>query len=251
MDSNIKKSKLYTKTGDTGLTSLYNGTRENKDSIYFSCLGDLDELNCNLGMVKAFFKSEMEKQDIKLYNAPGAGGMFYKDQKCIDSGKYYEWFALEKYITEIQCNIMDISSLIATPPINTNTDIEMWLSRVGLHNFIVKSIELNIDRLDSLLPPIKNFVLPSGNQLLSQIHICRAVSRRCERNYLSVENKLKFIPHGLSVRNILENKIIEEQYSIVRIYLNRLSDYFFALSRFIGMTLNLQEDLYSKNKIVS
>jgi cob(I)alamin adenosyltransferase len=251
MDSNIKKSKLYTKTGDAGLTSLYNGTREYKDSIYFSCLGDLDELNCNLGMVKAFFKSEMEKQDIKLYNAPGAGGMFYKDQKCIDSGKYYEWFALEKYITEIQCNIMDISSLIATPPINTNTDIEMWLSRVGLHNFIVKSIELNIDRLDSLLPPIKNFVLPSGNQLLSQIHICRAVSRRCERNYLSVENKLKFIPHGLSVRNILENKIIEEQYSIVRIYLNRLSDYFFALSRFIGMTLNLQEDLYSKNKIVS
>jgi hypothetical protein len=49
----------------------------------------------------------------------------------------------------------------------------------------------------------------------------------------------------------MENKVIEEQYSIVRIYLNRLSDYFFALSRFIGMTLNLQEDLYSKNKILN
>ena len=250
-DNSLKKSKLYTKTGDTGLTSLYNGSRERKDSEYFSCLGDLDELNCNLGMVKAIFKTEMEKQDVKLYNGPGAGAMFYKDQKCVDSGKYYEWFALEKYITEIQCNIMDISSLIATPPINQNTDITVWISRVGLDNKIINSMEKYIDRLDSLLPPIKNFVLPSGNQLLAQVHICRAISRRCERNYLSVENKLKFIPHGLSVRNLMENKVIEEQYSIVRIYLNRLSDYFFALSRFVGMTLNLQEDLYSKNKIVN
>jgi len=250
-DTSLKKSKLYTKTGDSGKTSLYNGSREDKTSIYFACLGDLDELNCNLGMVKAYFKSEMEKQDVKLYNAPGAGAMFYKDQKCIDSGKYYEWFALEKYITEIQCNIMDISSLIATPPVNPTTDLNLWVSRVGLDDKIINSIESSIDRLDSLLPPIKNFVLPSGNQLLSQVHICRAISRRCERNYLSVEIKLKFIPRGLSVMNVMSDELIEKQYSIARIYLNRLSDYFFALSRFVGMTLNLQEDLYSKNKIVN
>jgi cob(I)alamin adenosyltransferase len=192
-------------------------------------------------MVKALFHNELEKSEIKLYNPPGAGAMFYKNLPGIDSGKYYEWFALEEYVTEIQCNIMDICSLIATPPVNPVKDINLWLSRVGINNEIVNIIEKNIDRLDSVLPKITNFVLPSGNQLLCQIHICRAISRRCERNYLIVEKDVK-------KQNFMDNESIKEQYLIVRLYLNRLSDYLFALSRFVGMTLNVKEDLYSKNK---
>lgn len=49
----IKKSTIYTRTGDKGLSGLYNGDRVKKDSIYFECLGDIDELNSNLGLVKA------------------------------------------------------------------------------------------------------------------------------------------------------------------------------------------------------
>ena len=237
----LKKSKLYTKTGDSGTTSLYNGSRETKDSIYFECLGDLDELNCNLGMLKALFYTELEKSEIKLYNPPGSGGMFYKNLPGIDSGKYFEWFDMDNYITQVQCNIMDISSLIATPPSDVIRDINIWLSRVGINNEIVNVIEKNIDRLDSLLPKITNFVLPSGNQLLCQVHICRAVSRRCERKFLCVEKHIK-------KNNLLENESVKEQYLIIRIYLNRLSDYLFVLSRFVGMTLNVKEDLYSKSK---
>jgi len=231
MDS-IKKSNLYTKTGDNGTSSLYNGTRVKKDSIYFECLGDIDELNSNLGLVKAFWRDEMDLSVIKLYNAPGAGALFYKHEKCVDSGKYYEWFSLSKYIHEIQCNLMNISTQIATPfKVNFNE----WISKVGINTSVISDIEKNIDRLDSVLPPLKNFVVPSGNKLISQIHVCRSITRRCERRYVSI-------------RTIEEsNEVLNDQLNIPMKYLNRLSDYLFVLSRFVAMTLEIEEDIYSRN----
>jgi len=146
----IKKSNIYTKTGDKGISSLYNGDRVNKDSIYFECLGDIDELNSNLGLLKAFWKEEFGEP--KLYNAPGVGALFYKHEKCMDSGKYYEWFVLGKYIHEIQCNLMNISTQIATP---FKVNFDEWISKVGINTSVVSDIEKKIDRLDSILPPLK------------------------------------------------------------------------------------------------
>ena len=233
----IKKSTIYTRTGDKGLSSLYNGDRVKKDSVYFECLGDIDELNSNLGLVKAFWKEEFEKSGIKLYNAPGAGALFYKHEKCIDSGKYYEWFSLSKYIHEIQCILMNISTQIATP---FKDDFEGWVSKVGVNTSVIPDIEKNIDRLDSLLPPLKNFVVPSGNKLIAQIHVCRSITRRCERKYVGILN-------CGDLNEYTQNNTLLEQMNIPTKYLNRLSDYFFALSRFVAMTLEIEEDIYSRN----
>jgi len=234
MDS-IKKSNLYTKTGDNGMSSLYNGPRVKKDSIYFECLGDIDELNSNLGLLKAFWKEEFGEP--KLYNAPGAGALFYKHEKCMDSGKYYEWFVLGKYIHEIQCNLMNISTQIATPfKVNFNE----WISKVGINTSVISDIEKNIDRLDSVLPPLKNFVVPSGNKLISQIHVCISITRRCERKYVSIRNIE-------DLNEYTQNNTLIEQMNIPTKYLNRLSDYLFALSRFVAMTLEIEEDIYSRN----
>ena len=222
----IKKSTIYTRTGDKGLSSLYNGDRVKKDSVYFECLGDIDELNSNLGLLKAFWKEEFG--ELKLYNAPGAGAMFYKHEKCMDSGKYYEWFVLGDYIHKIQCILMNISTQIATP---FKDDYEEWVSRVGISTSIIPDIEKNIDRLDSLLPPLKNFVVPSGNKLISQIHVCRSITRRCERRYVSIRN----------------NELLNDQLNIPTKYLNRLSDYLFVLSRFVAMTLEIEEDLFFRD----
>ena len=222
----IKKSTIYTRTGDKGLSSLYNGDRVKKDSVYFECLGDIDELNSNLGLVKAFWKEEFGEP--KLYNAPGAGAMFYKHEKCIDSGKYYEWFVLGDYIHKIQCILMNISTQIATP---FKDDYEEWVSRVGISTSIIQNIEKNIDRLDSVLPPLKNFVVPSGNKLIAQIHVCRSITRRCERRYVSIRN----------------NELLNDQLNIPTKYLNRLSDYLFVLSRFVAMTLEIEEDLFFRD----
>ena len=230
---NNNKSKIYTKTGDLGVTSLYNGDRLPKDAYYFECLGDLDELNCHLGLMKAFYKEIRNPKE--LYNPPGAGSLFYKHEKCLDTGKYYEWFILESFITTIQCNIMDISTFVATPKY---TDIEKWLKVVSFSADNITNLEKLIDRIDSLLPSITNFVVPSGNRLISQTHVCRALTRRCERKLI----KLIFN------ENTELNKDIQDLELNIKIYLNRLSDFLFIISRFISFTLNEQEDLYSKRK---
>jgi len=239
--------KLYTKTGDKGITCLYNGTRLSKSSIYFKLLGDLDELNCHIGMSKSLWKEYLDKSEIKLYNAPGAGAMFYRDKPSSDTNLYYEWYNIS-ILTEIQCIIMDISSFIATPPwhetkpIKGNIDdcINDWVSKVGFDEDTIINIEKYIDRLDSLVQPITNFIVPGNNTLVSSIHICRSVSRRCERSYIELLQS-DLIYYGIYDK-------IDSEFKNIQIYLNRLSDMFFALSRFLAQSLEITEECYSKKK---
>jgi len=122
----------------------------------------------------------------------------------VDEGRYYEWYALGETLTRIQKNIMTISSCVATP---------------GSEMFSDDRIEKDIDRLSDITPAIRNFVVPTGHKLCAQIHVCRSVTRRCERKILELEHC---------------------------VYINRLSDYLFALSRFVSMTLQVEEDLFTK-----
>ena len=179
--------KLYTKTGDKGLTSLYDGTRLPKNDSVFESLGNLDELNANIGMVKAFWK-DVCPSPMKPHNHFGL----------------YDCITLDDKLTTIQKNIMNICSVIA---MNGSGDVS-----------IIHDIENDIDRLSSLVPELKNFIIPSGNKTCASIHVCRAITRRTERS-------------------------CQEECENVRVYLNRLSDYFFVLSRFIAMSLGITEEL--------
>jgi len=236
--------KLYTKTGDKGSSGLYNGTRVSKTSLYFKLLGDLDELNTHIGMAKSIWKDLIDKSEFKFYNRSNG---IYKDLPCLDTGRYYEWYNPD-VLTNVQCIIMDISSFIATPPWDQNKPIrgdiddfiDNWAKRVTVNNLIIPDIEKFIDRLDILVKPITNFVVPGNDLLVSSIHVCRAVARRCERSYL------EFLESDLVYYGIYET--VDTHFNNVQIYLNRLSDMFFALSRFLSMTLKVEEECYSKNK---
>ncbi|MFX8676622.1 ATP:cob(I)alamin adenosyltransferase, partial [Acinetobacter baumannii] len=84
-------------------------------------------------------------------------------------------------------------------------------------------MEKEIDTMNEVLPSMKHFILPGGHVAVSTAHVCRTVCRRAERIcVLMKENNLFIEP-------------------IVLIYLNRLSDYLFVLSRFIGHELNVRE----------
>lgn len=206
--------KIYTKTGDCGLTSLYTGKRVPKTDPIFISLGSLDELNCQLAMTKALWKDETAITG-SIYSAPGAGAGVYRDKACIMPPEYtgpplyYEWFAMGAMITDIQQNLMDISSTIATPESGDRF----------FNPNCTSIIESMIDRLDVLLPKLTKFLIPSGNKLCANIHICRAICRRAERDMLAV----------------IEPK------SPSHMYINRLSDYLFMLSRFVCMSLDIEE----------
>ena len=86
----------------------------------------------------------------------------------------------------------------------------------------VKEMEERIDVLDDKLPKLTNFILPGGNRLASDIHLARAVCRRVERQTVALGQKEKVDPK-------------------IFIYLNRLSDLFFMLARFINHEAGIVE----------
>ena len=83
-------------------------------------------------------------------------------------------------------------------------------------------IESNIDNMNNQLPEIKNFIIPGGHKISSYCHICRSICRRAERKISELNNHYQINPCILS-------------------YVNRLSDFFFVLSRYIKHSDNIKE----------
>lgn len=117
--------KVYTKTGDGGTSSLFNGLRKPKDDDFFSALGDVDELNACVGLSR---------------------------EHCLASG-----VGIEGQLVEIQCRLLDVGSAIATPKLSSS---QAQLERVKFNDTITASLETWIDAMDEELPPLKNFILP-------------------------------------------------------------------------------------------
>jgi cob(I)alamin adenosyltransferase len=167
--------RIYTKTGDEGLTSLFDCSRVSKSSDLIKLIGDLDELNSFIGNINS-----------------------------------------DTIIKDIQVWIFDLSTIIANPKHNYLFDID---------NTIITLIENEIDRLTSLLPKLNNFILPTGN-----IHISRAIARRCERRLVKYINLYPHIPKQCLI------------------FLNRLSDYLFTLARYENKE---NEVIYRKSSILT
>lgn len=83
-------------------------------------------------------------------------------------------------------------------------------------------LEKEIDRMEEALPSLRSFILPGGNTVVSYAHIARCVCRRCER----------VVTH-LGEESTIDLRIL--------VYINRLSDYLFVLSRFFGQSFNVAE----------
>ena len=245
----IKKASIVTKTGDTGKTSLWNGEKVNKSTIHICLIGSLDTLNSQLGMIKSLWTKVRNEQENKPYNAPGAGSMWYRHNPCVDSGMYYEWFILGNIVSEIQRLIMDISSLIASPPTNsiiidrtyTNKENKLLINEENLTN-----IESLINRINSLCPPITQFTIPGGGgELTSWLDIVRTTVRECERQYVDFilninDNYVK--EYEIEFNNwVINNKLCLK-------IINRMSDLIFILKRFTVQTLKENEDLYKITK---
>ena len=107
------------------------------------------------------------------------------------------------FIKAIQHKLFNLGSLLAA-----ESDLEFKLPDVGQDDIAV--LEKEIDRMDKILPRLKNFILPGGSVLSAHTHLARCICRRAERRVVALQ---------------------ESEYAILVQYLNRLSDYLFILSR--------------------
>jgi len=121
-----------------------------------------------------------------------------------------------KFLISIQNNLFNLGGLLATTKKNTN----FKMSEISDKDILV--LENEMDRINIKLPKLTSFVLPGGNKAVALSHVCRSICRRAER--LCVE---------LAETETIEGKLI--------MYLNRLSDYFFVLSRKITYDFNVEE----------
>jgi len=174
--------KIYTKTGDQGLTSLIGGTRVRKSDLRIDSYGTVDELNAHIGLVS--------DQPVNLV------------RKAI--------------LKEIQDRLFTIGASLASDPDKSKMKIP------DLHATDITLLETEMDAMDADIPPLKVFVLPGGHQSVSFCHVARTVCRRAERLVIALQ----------------EESFVAE---LVIIYLNRLSDYLFVLSRKMAYELGAEE----------
>lgn len=146
--------KIYTRTGDTGKTSLINNTRVWKDDIRISAYGSVDELNCFLGIAIAQITPPKKTYQKYLFNL----------------------------LTNIQKDLFSIGSSLADPDSRV-LDIDL--------NKKTKSFEKEIDYMTKQLSPLSNFILPGGGKLGAFLHVARAVSRRAEREVVRLSKEEK------------------------------------------------------------
>lgn len=140
--------KIYTKTGDTGTTALFGGTRVPKDHIRIESYGTVDELNSHIGLIRD-----------QEFNA------HYKD-----------------ILIEIQDRLFTVGAILATPPEKeVLKNGEKRLQNLGIIESDIELLEKEIDAMEEALPPMTHFVLPGGHTTVSYCHIARCVCRRAER----------------------------------------------------------------------
>lgn len=177
-------SKIYTKTGDHGRTSLIGGTKVSKSNIRIESYGTVDELNSFIGLV----------------------------------GDHLQEDATKGVLKEIQDRLFTMGSSLACDP-----GKEPVMKIPDLKEEDVKLLENEMDKMNEILPAMKNFILPGGHVAVSTVHIARCVCRRAERWCVGMKENDDFV----------EPLVIK--------YLNRLSDYLFVLARYIAHINNVQE----------
>lgn len=142
-------SKIYTRTGDSGTTGLGDGSRVAKDDLRIAALGDVDELNSIVGVLRS---------QIAL--------------STIEDKAHWD-----KSLSLIQHWLFDLGGEVCIP------------NYTMLQPICVEFLEKEIDRMNEDLPMLKDFILPSGTIVCSYTHQARSVCRRAERSLMTVHTR--------------------------------------------------------------
>lgn len=161
----MKKSMLYTRTGDRGTTALVGGTRVAKNSPRVSAYGSVDELNAHIGLLHAHVCGvEGAREDAAL-------------------------------LLRVNSLMFNLGAYLATPSpmLGPDEPVPSDLKGPSVEEADLEALEHAIDRLDGSVPPQKTFILPGGTIAASVAHVTRTVCRRAERDVLTLADTGAYI----------------------------------------------------------
>lgn len=193
----MRLDKIYTKVGDKGKSQLATGQRVSKSSLRLEAYGTVDELNSHTGLIRDYWQPYQQEHS----------GVNVSEQ-----------------LLTVQHELFDTGAELASLNKSPGAFIEILQDERA-----TSRLESDIDRMNTELAPLENFVLPGGHILNSQLHIARCICRRAERAVIRLHESEDVRP-GL------------------KIYLNRLSDWFFVLSRYVSLKLDCPEVQWQQPK---
>lgn len=162
----MKITKVYTKTGDEGMTSLVGGVKVKKTNSRIEAYGTVDELSANLGLLASFMKDVPDKN----------------------------------VIYRIQRNLFTVCSYLATDKTQTKLAPSYTLDAAE-----VELLENEIDKILAGIPQQTAFILPGGSHEAAIAHVCRTVCRRAERRIFFLAETTKLDPEVLQYVNRLSD----------------------------------------------
>lgn len=182
-DEPVRLTRIYTRGGDEGKTSLGDGTRVSKLDPRIAAYGTVDELNAAIGVVLA--------------------------GECPEP--------IRDVLLRVQNELFDLGADLSVPVERED--------RLRVTQLLVDALERDCDAFNESLPELKSFVLPGGTEAAARLHVARALCRRAEREALSASGAVGIDPLAL-------------------VYLNRLSDLLFILSRAANALAGRDEPLW-------
>ena len=188
-------NRVYTRQGDAGQTALAGGQRVPKEGPRISAYGAVDELNAFLGAAR------VTSTDAGLPD-------------------------LSAILLRVQHELFNLGSMLATLP----QDVHPKQARIT--HAEVDRLESEMDRFNEDLEPLRSFLLPGGSRLNADLHICRTVCRRAERECVALSRVEEVPPEAVR-------------------YLNRLSDALFVWSRWASHATDAPETLWEPNRSAS
>ncbi len=157
--------KIYTKTGDSGDTSLFGGGRVRKSGLRVEAYGTVDELNSMLGLVRTYALPDP---------APA-------------------------WLETIQNDLFQVGADLATPPDAKTAYI------VRVDSGPIEMLEQAIDRMEEQLPSLQNFILPGGVPAAATLHVARTICRRAERICVALNDEQTINPNVMTYLNRLSD----------------------------------------------
>jgi cob(I)alamin adenosyltransferase len=198
----INITRVYTRGGDTGKTSLVGGARVDKDCRKLESYGTVDELICLVGAARTVIAAESDSPKARKGILPAPVRA-----------------ELETSLRRIQNRLFDMGSILATPADKPYPGMPEIMDEDAA------GLEREMDRMQESLESLNSFVLPGGTLPNAALHQCRAVCRRAEREIIR-----------LSREEAVDKRVIK--------YINRLSDFFFVMSRYASRKAGVKEYLW-------